>query len=117
MYGDGSGHGGDSLTDTARTTLYRDGAKVAETPYPGYLDTVTVPAEEGTYQLKVSATRPSYSLLSTGVETTWTFRSKHVEEATPLPLWAVRLNPRVDQTNRPAISGRWLVVLMDVTEW
>jgi hypothetical protein len=42
---------------------------------------------------------------------------EHVEEATPLPLWAVRLNPRVDQTNRPAISGRWLVVLMDVTEW
>jgi len=100
MYGDGSGHAGESLTDTARTTLYRDGRKVAETEYPGYLDTVTVPVEESTYQLKVSATRPSYSLFSTEVETTWTFRSKHVEEPTPLPLWAVRFDPKVDQTNR-----------------
>ncbi|MEQ4207859.1 S8 family serine peptidase [Actinopolymorpha sp. B9G3] len=103
MYSDGSGHAGDSLTDTARTTLYREGKKVAESEYGGYLDdVVTVPSAKASFRLEVEATRPSYSGFSTTIDTTWTFTSGRTadDEAEALPLTAVRFSPKVDQRNR-----------------
>ena len=103
MFSDGPGHLGGSLVDTARTTLYRDGKKVAESADPGYFDdVVTVPAAKASFRLEVSATRPTYSAFSTKVDTTWTFTSGRVggEEARALPLAAVRFSPKVDQRNR-----------------
>jgi subtilisin family serine protease len=103
MYSDGFGHAGDSLTDTARTTLYREGRKVAESEYAGYLDEfVTVPSAKGSFRLETEATRPSYSGFSTTIDTTWTFTSGRTadDESEPLPLAAVRFSPKVDQHNR-----------------
>jgi hypothetical protein len=103
MYSDAAGHVGDSLTDTARTTLYRDGKKVAESAYPGFLDDlVTVPGAKASFRLQATATRPSYSALATTLDTRWTFSSGRVAGDVPqaLPLLAVRFSPKVDQANR-----------------
>jgi hypothetical protein len=101
MYSDAAGHWGGSLVDEARTTLFRDGKKVAESEYAGYLEPLIAPATKGSYRLEVSASRPSYSRLSTRVDTAWTFTSAHVEgeDAVALPLSVVRFAPKVDQHN------------------
>jgi len=101
MYSDAAGHEGFSRTDSARTVLYRDGVKVAESELPGlFEDVVTVPAARASFRLEVSASRPSFSPLSTQVESVWTFGSGRTREQQALPLWAVRFAPKLDQRNR-----------------
>ncbi|MET9022115.1 S8 family serine peptidase [Actinopolymorpha sp. NPDC004070] len=103
-YSDAAGHPGDSLVDTARTRLYRDGHKIAESAYAGFLDdAVAVPRARAAYRLEVTATRPTYSRLSTKITATWTFSSGHAgdeEHGVALPLSAIRFAPRVDQWNQ-----------------
>lgn len=104
VYSDATDHLGGSLVDTARTRLYRDGNKIAESAEPGYLDDwVTVPRAKADYRLEVTATRPTYSRLSTMVAATWTFSSRHAgdaEHGVALPLSAIRFAPRLDQLNQ-----------------
>ncbi|MFX0591741.1 S8 family serine peptidase [Melissospora conviva] len=105
LHSDAAGHAGGSLTDTARTALYRDGVLVGESTEPGY-GAFEVPAAAGRYLLETSATR-SFTDLSTEVGTAWTFRSGPVrgDEPVMLPAMAVRFAPKLDLHNS-APAGR-----------
>ncbi|MGW0228801.1 S8 family serine peptidase [Actinopolymorpha singaporensis] len=116
LYSDAAGHPGGSLVDRARTRLYRDGHKIADSVYPGYLDDwVTVPRARANYRIEATATRPTYSRLSTRIAATWTFSSRHAgdaEHVVPLPLSAIRFAPRLDSSNQ---DHRRRVTLVPVT--
>lgn len=100
MYADQDGHLGGSLTDTARTTLYRDGVTVGRSQEVGQGE-FAVPLAPATYRLETSATRSTVSQLSTRVEAAWTFRSAVITAGPrPLPLTVLRFGPRVDDHNR-----------------
>ncbi|WP_112620041.1 S8 family serine peptidase [Micromonospora saelicesensis] len=109
MFSDAAGHPGASLTDSEHTTLWRNGKLVGESEYAGSGE-FTVPPGAADYRLVTSAKR-SFTDLSTEVESTWTFRSRHVAGDTParLPLSAVRFAPplRVDNS---APGGQGFVV-------
>ncbi|MDH6465191.1 subtilisin family serine protease [Micromonospora sp. A200] len=113
VHSDAAGHPGGSVTDIARTALWRNGKLVGESEYAGY-GQFTAPPAAADYKLTVSATR-SFTDLSTEVESTWTFRSGHVAGDTParLPLMAVRFAPplRVDNS---APAGRLFAVPVQV---
>src|SRR5690606_10691888 len=60
---------------------------------------VEVPAGPATYRLETSATRSTVADYSTRLTARWTFRSAHAgseEKPAPLPLWAARFRPRLD---------------------
>ncbi|WP_370461921.1 S8 family serine peptidase [Micromonospora sp. ALFpr18c] len=109
MFSDAAGHPGGSLADSERTELWRDGKLVGESEYAGYGE-FAVPPGAADYRLVTSAKR-SFTDLSTEVESSWTFRSRHVAGDTParLPLSAIRFAPplRVDNS---APAGRSFVV-------
>ncbi|MEU8286807.1 S8 family serine peptidase [Micromonospora sp. NPDC048905] len=109
MFSDAAGHPGASLSDSEHTTLWRNGELVGESEYAGYGE-FTVPPGRADYRLVASSKR-SFTDLSTEVESTWTFRSRHVTGDTParLPLSAVRFTPplRVDNS---APAGQDFVV-------
>ncbi|MGN9777059.1 hypothetical protein ACTMS0_15040 [Micromonospora sp. H33] len=99
MYSDQDSHRGGSLTDTASTLLYRDGVLLARSG-AGNLE-AEVPPGPGTFRVEKRTTRPSFSDLSTRVDSVWTFRSDTTgEEGESFPLWAVRYAPPVDDHNR-----------------
>lgn len=102
MYTDQNGHPGGSRTDTASTTLYRDGVQVGRSAESGAGE-FEVPPGSATYRLVTSATRSSVSDLSTRVSASWTFRSGHAAPAGELlPVTVVRFAPQVDAHNRSA---------------
>ena len=76
IFSDAAGHAGGSLTETARTALYRNGKLVGESPQPGW-GAFEVPAGRADYRLAVSATR-TVAELATKVDVAWTFRSGEV---------------------------------------
>lgn len=99
FYGDRAGHGGFSMTDTARTALYRNGELVGETDISA-LGQFEVPAERASYRLEAADTR-SVGELTSQVSAVWTFRSGHVdgEEFAKLPVSVVRFSPTLDANN------------------
>lgn len=102
-YSDQAGHGSWSATGTASTRLYRNDELVAEGNKAGELPRgITVPPEKARYRLETVADRPGWSEFSTHTEASWTFDSAATTERTPLPLWAIRFQPRVDERNRAA---------------
>ncbi|WP_245736264.1 S8 family serine peptidase [Micromonospora pattaloongensis] len=105
LFSDRYGHIGVSLTDTARTALYRDGKLLGETTDPGW-GVFTVPPEPADYRLETRATR-SVSDLATEVSAAWTFPSAHSDGDgfAKLPVMAVRFAPALDAANA-APSGR-----------
>ncbi|WP_410811840.1 S8 family serine peptidase [Micromonospora sp. 067-2] len=109
IFSDAAGHPGGSLTDTERTTLWRNGKLVGESEYAGYGE-FTVPPGAANYRLSTSAKR-SFTDLSTEVESSWTFRSRHVNGDAParLPLRAVRFAPPLAVDNS-APAGRSFVI-------
>jgi hypothetical protein len=114
LYGDGSGHAGFSLTDKARTALFRDGTLVGETQDAGF-GFFTVPAGSAAYRLETEADRGTPFGLSTHISCVWTFHSGHVAGTDPaaLPLSAIRFLPQLDQTSS-APAGRLFVVPITV---
>ncbi|MFI7659373.1 S8 family serine peptidase [Micromonospora parva] len=106
IHSDAAGHPGGSLNDSAQTKLWRNGKLVGESEYAGYGE-FTVPPGKADYRLVTSAKR-SFTDLSTEVESSWTFRSRHVAGDTParLPVSVVRFAPplRVDNS-APAGQG------------
>jgi subtilisin family serine protease len=102
---DGSGHWGDSRTESASTTLYRDGVKVGSIAAPTY-GRFRVPAQAANYRLTSEIRRlPGVSDLSTSQTVSWSFRSAHTlpELATPLPLMVIRPQPMLgDDDAAPA---------------
>ncbi|WP_327034083.1 S8 family serine peptidase [Micromonospora ureilytica] len=109
IFSDAAGHPGGSLSDSEHTKLWRNGKLVGESEYAGYGE-FTVPPGAADYRLAMSSKR-SFTDLSTEVESSWTFRSKHVAGDTParLPLSAIRFAPplRVDNS---APAGQGFVV-------
>ncbi|MEU8012520.1 S8 family serine peptidase [Micromonospora parva] len=109
IHSDAAGHPGGSLNDSEQTTLWRNGKLVGESEYAGYGE-FAVPPGKADYRLVTSAKR-SLTDLSTEVETSWTFRSRHVAGDTParLPVSVVRFAPplRVDNS---APAGQGFVV-------
>ncbi|NJP33610.1 peptidase S8 [Micromonospora thermarum] len=99
MYSDQDSHRGGSLTDTASTLLYRDDVLLARSG-AGNLE-ARIPPGPGTFRVEKRTTRPSFSDLSTRVDSVWTFRSDTTgEEGESFPLWAVRYAPAADDHNR-----------------
>ncbi|WP_433535602.1 S8 family serine peptidase [Micromonospora sp. CA-249363] len=109
IFSDAAGHPGGSLSDSEYTKLWRNGKLVGESGYAGYGE-FAVPPAAADYRLVASSKR-SFTDLSTEVESSWTFRSRHVAGDTParLPLMAVRFAPplRVDGS---APAGRSFLV-------
>ena len=115
LWGDADGNRGDSGTETARTTLHRDGVQVGETPYAGS-GRFEVPAGPGDFAVATEAVRPAGSSeFSTRVAARWTFRSDTVPGAEPAPvaLTVVRFAPELDAAGS-APAGRVLRVPLDV---
>ncbi|MEV1285734.1 S8 family serine peptidase [Micromonospora sp. NPDC049679] len=105
LFGDSFGHIGASLTDTARTALYRNGRLVEENDEAGW-GRFTVPPQRASYRLETRVTR-SVSDLATEVSGAWMFPSAHVDGEAPakLPVMAVRFAPGLDVRNA-APAGR-----------
>ncbi|WP_447006551.1 S8 family serine peptidase [Saccharothrix isguenensis] len=97
MVNDAANNLGTTLYATARTTLYRDGQRVGETPYPG--GRFTVPAGPAGFRAEMDFVRaPGVSEFSTRVTGAWTFRSDTVAGGATrkLPLTVVRFAPGLD---------------------
>ncbi|MFF0310456.1 S8 family serine peptidase [Streptosporangium sp. NPDC004379] len=116
LFADGRpGRTGSDTAATGAATLTRDGKTLARADLAGceiyrpegcelHAD---LPAGAGAYTLTASMRRQvSHSALSTGVESTWTFRSANTEKPQPLPLTAVRYGPDgLDDSNRAKRGG------------
>jgi subtilisin family serine protease len=101
MFADKTGGTGYSLTDTASTTVYKDGVKVGDAAQLGIFQ-LPVPAAPGQYKVTMSATRSAPFNLSTTSTATWTFRSGHGTGDQPLalPVSAIRFTPKLDLQNK-----------------
>lgn len=98
-FSDGTGHAGNSTSDSESTRLYRNGELVGESgDFPGSLE-VIVPPGDAAFELTTTVDRSTEYPLSTKLEATWQFRSAHTDRGTPLPLWGVQLEPSVDEHN------------------
>ncbi|MBB5107049.1 S8 family peptidase [Streptomyces spectabilis] len=102
LVADGRGHPGFSRYTAQKSVLYRDGVKVAEKH-----DAVTgaesfkVPARDAEYRLTASVTRsPKLARVSSRVEASWTFRSRHVDGEAALPVSTVRFTPELGLDSR-----------------
>ncbi|MER5185048.1 S8 family serine peptidase [Streptomyces sp. NPDC002896] len=95
MYADGKNHAGSSVYLSVKTTLYRNGTKIAETEDP--LDgsgEFKVPSADAAYKLTSSIKRSvKVGTASTRVDTSWTFRSKKTTDTKQLPLSTARFGP------------------------
>ncbi|TDO52500.1 hypothetical protein EV643_102339 [Kribbella sp. VKM Ac-2527] len=111
MHADGgAGRYGDSLTDSERTTLARDGVELAASD-AFKQQTFALPADEAKYTLTKEVKRsPKRFRLSTEITSEWTFRSARTPdgESSALPLMTVRYAPVLDERNRAA-AGRFAV--------
>jgi len=107
------GRPGESLTGSAKLTVYRDGARIIELAAPG--GGFALPAGDATYGVTAEATRGAPVALSTRVDAAWTFRSSHVDGAAPvaLPLLTVRFAPPLDASNTAA-AGRTVTIPVTV---
>ena len=95
---DAEGHAsyGPISTDTAGTTLSRDGTEIATSPYFGNVQASGLPAGKASYQLVTTGTQ-SFSPFSTRMDLTATFTSSG--DQTVVPIRTVRYLPDVDDHN------------------
>ena len=101
MFGDGlPGHFGSVATDTAHTTLTRDGRQVAESSEPGYV-LYDAPAADASYRMDTELTQHVFDT-STRIIGSWRFRSRPVPGpgGVLLTAMAVRFKPNLDDANR-----------------
>jgi subtilisin family serine protease len=111
LFADGAkGREGSDAAATGTVTLAKDGQVLARTDLAGCTVFVTLwcrvsadlPKERASYTLTASARRQvPHSTLSTGVDAVWTFPSAYTQNASALPLTAVRYAPEgLDDHNR-----------------
>ncbi|TDC27325.1 hypothetical protein E1265_02230 [Streptomyces sp. 8K308] len=98
-FGDGASHTGDSVFDSASTTLYRNGEEYA-TADGDYLDWVSfdLPAGEAEYELVTTASRDGVGAnVTTEVTASYTFTAAPVseDEELALPATAIRYTPEL----------------------
>jgi hypothetical protein len=112
-YCDSAGHPGyvDQATLSGTTTLYRNGAEVANSDVPGHAMFTAQPTA-GTYRLDVDSTRAASFGLSTHVTADWTFT--HPADAAHLT--AVRMAPALNATGTaPAGKAFTIPITADAT--
>ena len=97
-YADADGHVGRMRTDSASSTLYRNGAEVATSASFGSVQASGLPADKASYKFVTSGTQ-TVSGFSTRTDLTATFTSAGTSEQTPLPIRTVRYKPEVDAQN------------------
>ncbi|TDD59399.1 hypothetical protein E1263_15260 [Kribbella antibiotica] len=97
-YGDGSGARGYVVTDSAGTTLTRDGEQIATSNSFGYAFVSGQPAGEATYKFVTTGTQ-SLAPFATKVDLTATFKSSASPTRTAVPFSVVRFQPKVDGQN------------------
>jgi subtilisin family serine protease len=107
LYSDGAGHAGFSNYTAAKTTLYRNGEKIAEGTDP-FLD-VEVPPEAAQYRVEMEIARDAR--YTTKLITAWSFRSGHVEPGegpfdgyARMPVTSVTFTPDVDDRGLAAAT-------------
>ncbi|MFI2202232.1 S8 family peptidase [Streptomyces sp. NPDC020192] len=77
LFADSGRYAGYSDFTSVKTTLYRNGTKVASNADPLFGETFTVPAGDAAYRLTTSVTRSAkVAEASSRIDATWTFRSK-----------------------------------------
>jgi hypothetical protein len=94
------GHFGFLASDSAHTTLYRDGQRVVESNQAGSV-TYRAPSVSVSYRVDTELTQSSYDT-STRITASWCFRSMPVTGtgSVSLPVMAVRFIPKLDDTSR-----------------
>ncbi|WP_405660484.1 S8 family peptidase [Streptomyces sp. RK9] len=99
---DGEGHEGGSVFSSVRTTLYRDGRRIATNRDPLSGDeSFKVPAAAADYRLTTSVRRdPRVAPVSSRVDASWTFRSQKASGEVRLPASTVRFTPKVGLDSR-----------------
>ncbi|MFI5752288.1 S8 family peptidase [Streptomyces sp. NPDC051644] len=102
LFADGKGHVGLSTYTSATSTLYRNGVKVGENDDPlSGGKPFTVDSTDAEYRLTTSVARSAkVAAASTGIDTSFTFRSKQVAATTALPVSTVRFAAPVDLASR-----------------
>ncbi|MFE3159865.1 S8 family serine peptidase [Streptomyces sp. NPDC059221] len=107
LVADGRGNVGDSAYSSVSTVLYRNGKKLVqnEDPLSGVVP-MAVPSGAADYRLTTSMRRSTkLSPVSTRIDASWTFRSKHTTAPTMLPVSTVRFTPDVTLDSR-VTAGR-----------
>ncbi|EKX61513.1 S8 family peptidase [Streptomyces ipomoeae] len=92
MFADGGGHAGSSVYAKVRSSLYRDGKKIAsgEDALDGS-EQYEVPAGRAAYRLTTSVTRAGeVARVASRIDASWTFTSKRTGRDTGLPVSVVR---------------------------
>ncbi len=97
-HGDADGRVGNERTDTASSTLYRNGEQVASSDSFGFVFAETLPAEKATYKFVTTGTRLD-TAFSGRTDLTVTFSSAATERTTAVPAHTVRYQPEVDSRN------------------
>ncbi|GAA4930929.1 serine protease [Streptomyces coeruleoprunus] len=99
LLADGDGHVPSSPPyDTASTTLYRDGVRVAtRSGMPGHAE-FAVPPGRAAYRLTSTVTRQGAPGTATRVTASWTFTSATTTGPTPVPVSVVRFSPPLGPT-------------------
>ncbi|MFD4642302.1 S8 family serine peptidase [Lentzea sp. NPDC058436] len=110
LFTDNNGGAGRALTGTVKTSLFRDGTAVGEQPQPRAI--FDVPAGEATYRAVMEHSRDTE--LSNRVSGAWTFKSKHTNDITHLPLTVVRFLPKLD--DQDTAHGRVQLVPLKVEQ-
>ncbi|WP_327353822.1 S8 family peptidase [Streptomyces sp. NBC_01304] len=106
VFADGKGHAGSSLYSDVKTTLYRNGTKLAEndnplTAFPGEDGAFKVPSGDAAYKLTSSIKRKvAIAAAATRIDVSFSFRSKKVTDETALPVSTARFSAPVDLSSR-----------------
>lgn len=87
--------------------LYRNGELIGDWPRASYL-AAEVPADEATYRLESRVETPG-TAVSPRLDSTWTFRSGHVDGVASLPFMAVHFHPVLDDHNRARAGGGFVI--------
>ncbi|MFE6404748.1 S8 family peptidase [Streptomyces alboflavus] len=104
---DGAGHEGGSDFSSVKTTLHRDGRKIATNKDPLSGDeSFKVPAGAADYRLTTSVRRDlRVATASSRIDASWTFRSKKASGEVRLPASTVRFTPKVGLDSRVPAGG------------
>lgn len=110
LFTDSNGGAGWSATGTAKTALYRDGTKIAESDQRSLV--ADVPAGLGSYRAEMEHTRDAE--LSSKVSGAWTFKSATTTDVELLPYTVVRFLPKLD--DKDTARGRVQVVPLKIEQ-
>ncbi|WP_338118046.1 S8 family peptidase [Streptomyces coryli] len=116
LFADGKNHSGNSLYDSATTTLYRNGKKLASSKKPPFGDlSFKLPAGKAKYKLTATVDRKAKKVaaVSPKVTASWSFTSAKTAKKTKLSASAVRFSPEL-APDSTAKAGKTLTVPVTV---